>query len=148
MAEEIENYEARIAEVHRTVARWETEGGAQEIVQPAERPPGATAGSDKSIPPARPGEATLYRGKSTEEQTMDRTTIHRMQLRDLAHRVAHARLAVAQQTIERESTIRRHGGAHPQSIRAGRRLNRTLSAHRHLTAALRQRSRKDIRERR
>lgn len=74
---------------------------------------------------------------------MNGTTIRRMQLRDLAERVAHARSAVAQQTIERESVIGRHGAAHPQSIRASRRLSRTQSAYRALVMTYRRRTRDD-----
>jgi hypothetical protein len=77
---------------------------------------------------------------------MNATTIRRMQQRDLAHRVARARSAVAQQTRERESAIGRHGGAHPYSIRASRRLNRTLDAYRDLDATYRRRTREDTRQ--
>ena len=65
---------------------------------------------------------------------MNGTTIRRMQLRELAARVAHARSAVAQQTIERESVIGRDCAAHPRTIRASRRLTRTLHAYRDLAA--------------
>ena len=76
---------------------------------------------------------------------MNGTTIRTMQLRDLAARVAHARSAVAQQTIERESAMRRDGAAHPRSIRASRRLNRTQSAYRALVASYRVSAHEDAR---
>jgi len=76
---------------------------------------------------------------------MNGTTFRRVQLRHLAHRVAHARFAVAQHTIERESAIRRDGIAHPRSIRASRRLNRTLSAYRDLVATYRRHTHEDAR---
>ena len=76
---------------------------------------------------------------------MNGTTIRRMQLRDLAHRVARARFAVGQQTMERESAIRHHGGAHPRSISASRRLRRTQAAYRHLAATYGRRAREDSR---
>ncbi|HLJ66364.1 MAG TPA: hypothetical protein VKX16_03270 [Chloroflexota bacterium] len=76
---------------------------------------------------------------------MNSTTIRRMQLRELAHRVARARLAVAQQSIERESAIRRDGGAHPRSIGASRRFARTRAAYRQLLAMYLRRTREDTR---
>ena len=74
---------------------------------------------------------------------MNGTTIRRMQLRNLGRQVAHARSAVAQQTIERETAIRRDGGAHPRSIRAARRLTRTRQAYRDLAALYRRRAREE-----
>jgi hypothetical protein len=76
---------------------------------------------------------------------MNGTTIRRMQLRDLADQLARARAAVAQQAIERESTMRRDGGAHPRSIQASRRLSRTQAAYRELLATYRRRAREDAR---
>ena len=75
---------------------------------------------------------------------MNGTTIRRMQLRDLAARVAHARPAVARQTIERESMVGRNGVAHPRAIRASRRLTRTLHAYRDLVAVYRRRAREEV----
>jgi hypothetical protein len=77
---------------------------------------------------------------------MNGTTMRTLRLRTLGLQVAHARSAVAQQTIEREATIRQHGGAHPRSIRAGRRLQRTSAAYRDLLAAYRRRTREDTRQ--
>lgn len=74
---------------------------------------------------------------------MNGTSNRRMQLRELAARVAHARSAVAQQRIERESAMRRDGAAHPRSIRASRRLTRTLHAYRDLAAVHRRRAREE-----
>jgi inosine-uridine nucleoside N-ribohydrolase len=68
---------------------------------------------------------------------MNKTTIRRMQLRDLAKRVAGARAAMAQQLTDRDSVIGRNGAAHPRSIRASRRLRRTQSAYRSLVATYR-----------
>jgi len=79
---------------------------------------------------------------------MNGTTVRRIQLRDLTQSVANARSAVAQQTVERESAIRRDGIAHPRAIKASRRLNRTLSAQRSLVEVHRQRAGEDARSRR
>ena len=76
---------------------------------------------------------------------MSGTTMRNLQLRNLGRQVAHARSAVAQQTIEREAAIRRDGGAHPRSIRAGRRLNRTRAAYRDLLATYRRCTREGAR---
>lgn len=69
---------------------------------------------------------------------MNRTLIRAAELRSLGRRVERARSAAVQQTVEREAAIRHDGIAHPRSIRASRRLNRTLRAHRGLTAAYNQ----------
>lgn len=74
---------------------------------------------------------------------MNRTTIRRMQLRDLTERMAQARLDVVQQTTEREAAIRLNGAAHPKSIRASRRLNWTQNAYRALVASHRRQTRED-----
>lgn len=74
------------------------------------------------------------------------TMIRRMQLRKLAHRVAHARFAAVQQSHERESAMQRDGAAHPRSIRANRRLARTRAAYRALLATYRRRTREDTRD--
>ena len=66
MAEEFENYEARLAEAHRAVERWEAEGGAQEIEIPAKRAPGAVLDSEQTIPSGQPGEVTHEGGEATE----------------------------------------------------------------------------------
>jgi hypothetical protein len=145
MADEYENDEARLEAARGAVERWETEGGARESEQSAERTSEAIPDSQPTIPRGEPGEATHDRGRATERETMKSTTIRGMQLRDLAHRVARVRLAVAQQTVERESAIRRHGGAHPRTIRASRRLVRTMGAYRHLDALYRRRAREDVR---
>ena len=76
---------------------------------------------------------------------MNGTTMRTLRLRNLGRQMASARSAVAQQTIEREATIRRDGGAHPRSIRAGRRLNRTRAAYRDLLATYRRCTREDAR---
>lgn len=68
---------------------------------------------------------------------MSRTALRRMQLRDLGQRVTHARHAVAQQIVERESVMRRDGAAHSRSIRASRRLNRTQATYRGLVTTYR-----------
>ena len=78
---------------------------------------------------------------------MNGMTIRRMKLRELADRVAHARFAAAQQTLERESTMRRDGAAHPRSIRASRRLTQTLQAYRDLAALYQRRAREEARHR-
>lgn len=70
-------------------------------------------------------------------------TVRKMQLRDLARRVADARSAVAQQTVQRETAIRRDGIAHPRSIRASRQLSRTTSAYRDLLTSYRVRASED-----
>jgi len=49
MAEEFENYEARLAEAHRAVERWETDGGARDTEQPAEKAPD-TVPDDEAVP--------------------------------------------------------------------------------------------------
>jgi hypothetical protein len=137
MAEEFENYEARLEAARRAVERWETEGGARETEHGKERTADAASSGDMTLPPQTTGETTHERGHATERETMNGTTLRRMQLRGLARRVARARLAVTQQTLERESVIRRDGGAHPRSIRASRRLSRTLAAYRDLLATYR-----------
>ena len=76
---------------------------------------------------------------------MNGTTMRTLRLRNLGRQMASARSAVAQQTIEREATIRRDGGAHPRSIRAGRRLNRTRAPYRDLLATYRRCTREDAR---
>ncbi|HZU12077.1 MAG TPA: hypothetical protein VFB58_04490 [Chloroflexota bacterium] len=76
---------------------------------------------------------------------MNEASVRRMQLRYLAGRVASARAAVAQQTTDKESVIGRDGAAHPRAIRASRRLSRTQSAYRALSATYRRRQRKDAR---
>src|SRR5437588_13084069 len=77
-------------------------------------------------------------GANGRRPKMNGTTIRKMQLRSLAQRMADAHSAAAQQTVERETAIRRGGIAHPRSIRASRRLNRTLSDHRRLIEIHRQ----------
>ena len=77
---------------------------------------------------------------------MNRSTLRRMQLRDVAQRVTHARHAVARQIVDRESVVRRDGAAHPRSIRASRRLNRTQAAYRGLVATYRRYARDAARE--
>jgi hypothetical protein len=74
---------------------------------------------------------------------MNRTTLRQMGTRNLAQRVADARGAMAQQTIDRETAIRRDGIAHPRSIRASRRLSRTESAYRDLLTTYRVRASED-----
>jgi hypothetical protein len=147
MAEEFENYGARLEEARRAVERWEAEGGARETEQPAERAPDAVPDGEPTLPPGESGDATHARGEATERKTMNRMTVRRMQLRDLAERVAHARYATVQQTLERESAMRRDGAAHPRSIRADRRLTRTLHAYRDLATAYRRRAREEARHR-
>jgi hypothetical protein len=76
---------------------------------------------------------------------MNQQTIRQMQTRDLRRRVEYARSAMAQQTIERETAIRRDGIAHPRSIRASRQLSRTESAYRELLMSYRVRASEDAR---
>ncbi|HLJ69214.1 MAG TPA: hypothetical protein VKX16_17810 [Chloroflexota bacterium] len=76
---------------------------------------------------------------------MNKTTVRHMQLRNLAQRVASARSAAAQQTVRRETAIRRNGIAHPRSIQASRRLTWTQSAYRDLLAVYRFRSGEEAR---
>jgi len=71
---------------------------------------------------------------------MNQATLRAMQSRALAQRVAAARSAMSQQTVDRETAIRRHGIAHPRSIRASRRLTRTQIAYRHLLTIYRVRA--------
>lgn len=74
---------------------------------------------------------------------MNETTVRRMQLRHLAKRIAGARAAVAQQTTDKESVIGHDGAAHPRAIRASRRLSRTQSTFRALSATYRRQRRED-----
>ena len=67
MAEEFENYEARLAEARRAVERWEAEGGAQETEQPVEHLPDALPDTAQSTPTGESGEVTHDRGDPTEE---------------------------------------------------------------------------------
>ena len=67
MAEEFENFEARMAEARRAVEHWEAEGGAQETVQPAEWPSEAILGSERTVPPGGSAEVKHDSGDSTEE---------------------------------------------------------------------------------
>ena len=67
MAEEFENYEARLAEARRAVERWEAEGGAQETEQPAEWTSEAIPGSERTVPPGGSAEVMHDSGDSTEE---------------------------------------------------------------------------------
>ena len=62
MAEEFENYEARLEAARRAVERWEEEGGAKETEHSAED----GAEDEPTIPPGEPGEATHDRGEATE----------------------------------------------------------------------------------
>ena len=65
MAEEFENYEARMAEAHRAVERWEAEGGARESEIQAEEAAGAPPrGHDGDIPPGESGPGRYDRGGS------------------------------------------------------------------------------------
>lgn len=50
MAEEFENYEARLAEAHRAVERWETEGGSRATEHPVEQAPGAIPDPERTHP--------------------------------------------------------------------------------------------------
>jgi len=63
---------------------------------------------------------------------MNETTVRETQLRSLRQRIAGARQVAAQQTGQRETATRQYGSAHPRSIEATHRLNRTQSAHRGL----------------
>ena len=63
---------------------------------------------------------------------MNETTVRETQLRSLRRRIAGARQMAAQQTGQRETATRQHGSAHPRSIEATHRLNRTQSAQRGL----------------
>ena len=67
MAEEFENFAARLAEARRAVERWEAEGGAQETGQPVERLPDAVPDTAQSTPTGKPGVVTHHRGDLTEE---------------------------------------------------------------------------------
>ena len=67
MAEEFENYEARLAEARRAVERWEAEGGAQETEQPAEWTSEAIPGTARTVPPGASAEVIRDSGGSTEE---------------------------------------------------------------------------------
>ena len=49
MAEEFENYDARVAAARRAVERWEAEGGARETEQPAERALDAVPDGDPTL---------------------------------------------------------------------------------------------------
>ena len=51
MAEEFENYEARLTEARRAVERWEAEGGAREAEQPVER----ESDRERPLPPGEDG---------------------------------------------------------------------------------------------
>jgi hypothetical protein len=51
MAEEFENYEARLAEAHRAVERWETDGGAQDTEQPEAKAPDTVPDDERTIQP-------------------------------------------------------------------------------------------------
>lgn len=66
MAEEFENYEARLGEARRAVERWETEGGGQETEEPVERASNAKPGAEQAIPPGDPGGVTHDGGEATE----------------------------------------------------------------------------------
>ena len=147
MAEEFENYEARMAEARRAVERWEAEGGAEETEHPAERAPDAVPYSEPSLPPGESGDATRARGEATERKSMNGMTNRRMQLREVAHRVAHARIAAVQQTRARKSAMRRDGAAHPRSISASQRLTGTLHAYRDLAALYRRWAREEAHHR-
>ena len=148
MAEEYETFEARLAEARRAVERWDTGGGAQQTEELEEQPSTAPSGAPQRIPPGKVGQERHHRGASREGEMMSGTTIRRMQLRDLAHRVAVARAAVARRTTEREAAIRRDGIAHPRSIRASRRLTRTQSTYRGCVALYRQHADEDARHER
>lgn len=63
---------------------------------------------------------------------MNRKGTREVYRRDLAQRLAHLRLLVSEQRVQREMSIRRHGIAHPRSIAVSQRLNRTLGAWRQL----------------
>lgn len=143
MAKDFENDWDRAAETHVEVERWEEEGGARETERPTQRTPDVIPASERTIPQVSPGGVAHDRDKTTGRHGMNGTTRRRMQVRDLAQRVEHARSAVVQQTIERETAIRRDGAAHPRSIRASRRLNRTRSAYHDLLMAHRRRSQED-----
>ena len=67
MAEEFENYEARLAEAHRAVERWEAEGGARETEQPVERASHAIPGSELAAPCGEISGVTHQCGGATEE---------------------------------------------------------------------------------
>ena len=67
MAEEFENYEARLAEARRAVERWEAEGGAGESEQPAEWTSEAIPGTARTVPPGASAEVIRDSGGSTEE---------------------------------------------------------------------------------
>src|SRR5690349_23450550 len=77
MAEEFENYEARLTEARRAVDRWEAEGGARESEHPAEQAPDAAPDGEPSISPGEPDEATHHHGGPTERRTSDGTVVHR-----------------------------------------------------------------------
>ena len=68
---------------------------------------------------------------------MNHTVRRAMYRRDLSHWIAHLRQLAAEQTAEREASIRTHGIAHPRTIEASRRLNDTLGAGRHLRGVYR-----------
>ena len=71
---------------------------------------------------------------------MNGTIARRAQLRNLAQHMTNARLAMAEQAVEREAAIRRDGVAHPRTIRASRRLTQTQIAYRSLLEQHRARS--------
>lgn len=76
---------------------------------------------------------------------MNGTNVRRAELRNLAQRMARARSAISEQTVEREAAIRRDGVAHPKSIQVSRRLSRTQGAYRSLLARYRTRAHEDAR---
>ena len=67
MAEEFENYEARMAEARRAVERWEAEGGAGGTEQPAEWTSEAIPGTARTAPPGDSAALIHDSGDSTEE---------------------------------------------------------------------------------
>lgn len=66
MAEEFENYEARLAEARRAVERWEAEGGAGGTEHPTERTAEDIPKDEPTIPPREIGEATHDHDESRE----------------------------------------------------------------------------------
>jgi hypothetical protein len=66
MAEEFENYEARMAEARRAVERWEAEGGSGESGQLMEQVPRAARDGKQSLPRGGCSEAARTGGGATE----------------------------------------------------------------------------------
>jgi hypothetical protein len=66
MAEDYENFEARLVEAHRAVERWDAEGEAREAGRLVEQAPDAAPDGESPIPPGESGEATHDRGEATE----------------------------------------------------------------------------------